>query len=367
MTHADKKMLSFFLTTKCNLDCIYCYTNKYEHKNQTISFEFAKKGVDYYYNECIVKQGFPAHIRFFGAGEPTSEIELIKEICKYSDAKFNTKSLKEIQTNGCFSDEVCDWLSENIDVIWVSCDGTPEVQDYNRPFYKSDKKSSKVMEKNIKKMVADGKTMVGIRTTITRNNMSSQKENIDYYNSLGIKNVWVDPIFPSVGDEINNENTINMDKFPEEFVDAVKYAKQKGMFYGSILTCNFNGNTNIHCRACHPVPHLTTDGYISACDMALFGEDKKGMDCLIYGRWNKEKNQIDIDEEKVEYIKNRTCDNMKHCKKCDLRYKCGGYCLGEVLNETGNLYGKKPYVCKAIREIYNNLPEELIEYTYSHP
>lgn len=48
------------------------------------------------------------------------------------------------------------------------------------------------------------------------------------------------------------------------------------MFYGSILTCNFGDTVTTHCRACLLVPHLITDGYVSACDMALFGK-KKGV------------------------------------------------------------------------------------------
>ena len=40
---------------------------------------------------------------------------------------------------------------------------------------------------------------MGIRATITLENVLKQKEMIDYFYQLGIRDIWVDPIFPSVG------------------------------------------------------------------------------------------------------------------------------------------------------------------------
>jgi uncharacterized protein len=75
MAHDKKEMISFYITTGGNLECIYCYTNKssVEHKHQTLSLDFAKAGIDDYYFT-----NFKRHVRFFGAGEPTIGLDLIK-------------------------------------------------------------------------------------------------------------------------------------------------------------------------------------------------------------------------------------------------------------------------------------------------
>ena len=91
MPHSKKEMISFFVTTKCNLNCIYCYTNKREHKDQTLSLEFAKTGIDDYF-----KTKYKKHLRFFGAGEPTTEIELIKQIKEYAESKTDEEVTAEI-------------------------------------------------------------------------------------------------------------------------------------------------------------------------------------------------------------------------------------------------------------------------------
>jgi len=48
MPHVNKQMASFFLTTRCNLSCEYCY-NRQERSQmveQSLSIEIAKTTVD---------------------------------------------------------------------------------------------------------------------------------------------------------------------------------------------------------------------------------------------------------------------------------------------------------------------------------
>lgn len=363
MSHSRKEMISFFVTTKCNLDCIYCYTNKKEgtHKGQVLNIDFAKAGIDDYFN----KTPFKKHIRFQGAGEPTMEISLIKEILKYAKEKGGDDVTAELQTNCCFSEEIAEWVADNIDNIWASCDGLPQIQNHNRPFL-SGIGSSAIFERNIRFLVSRAKKMIGIRSTITKQNIHLQKECIDYYNSLGIKYIWVDPIFPVVGEK-EVEDGLDMMDFAKAFLEACVYAHNLGIEYGSILTCNFDEKCTYACRACLPVPHLTTDGYISGCDMALYGEDKNSMSLFYYGKWDSNTKEIIYDKEKIAYIKSRTADNMPKCKNCVAKYHCCGYCPGEVLNETNDYFGQKTKVCPAIRWLYINMPLELKKYTYTHP
>jgi len=365
-SHYKKEMLSVFVTTKCNLNCDYCFTNnsKDEHKGQTISLDFVKKGIDDYFETDYMR-----HIRFFGAGEPTVEFDILKQVHEYARLKGGTGVTFEIQTNGAFSDGVANWMSENINIIWISCDGTPDIQDKHRPFKEGSRKSSAAIEKNIKILQKNNsRAFVGIRSTITSENMLRQMEIIDYFHTLGIRDIWVDPIFPSVGNDVFHvENNFDTMLFAKEFLKATEYAHQKGVFYGSILTCNFNDSVNKHCRACIPVPHLTTDGFVSACDMALFGKDKNHMSKLIYGFWDEGSEKIIYDQNKIEHLRSRTTDNMQHCEMCHAKEHCGGYCLGEVLNETGDLFGRKNGVCQAICYLDTQLSSELRQYKYTHP
>lgn len=361
MAHIRKEMISFYLTTKCNLNCSYCYTKqKSGFKHQTLDFEFAKLGMEDYF-----QKGMKRHIRFFGPGEPTCEFELMKKIKDYAYNTVGDDLSVEIQTNGIFGQHVREWLSENVDIIWISSDGVPELHDLHRRTVK-DRPTSKKLAENVRYLIQNGKGMTGIRSTITSANVYKQKDNIEYFSGLGVKHIWSDPIFPSVGEK-QTSDSIDMIEYAKEFLKAKEFADKNDIFYGSILTCNFDEKVIYNCRACIPVPHLTTDGYISACDMALFGEDKNHMSIFIYGRWDKNNNKIIYDQNKISMLRSRSADNMPGCKNCSAKNNCAGYCLGEVTNETGNMFGKKTKVCDPIRFLLKNLTPEQCKYEYSHP
>ena len=373
MPHIKKQMVSIFLTTKCNLRCIYCYNSKERAamQEQTLPLHIAKAGIDYFF-----KTSPSRHVRFYGPGEPTQEFSLMKSIVSYAKEKAGDSLTVEIQTNGCFGQNVRKWMLDHINIVWVSFDGEPDVQNTNRPCI-GEKPSAPIIEENVKWLIENtGKRnlMVGARVTITDINVARQKQIVDYFFSLGIRHVWTDPLFYSVDkipvcDDDAKKNTyhFDMDAYVDNYIEAYRYAQSKGLFYGSFLCCNFDGSCNQHCRACTPAPHFTPDGYVSACDMVTFGENAYHMDCFVYGKWNEDKQLFEFDEEKIKALRNRSTDNMQHCLECSAKEHCGGYCLGEVMNESGSMYGQKPIVCGAIRKLLKEIGVPEGEYRYLHP
>jgi radical SAM protein with 4Fe4S-binding SPASM domain len=373
MSHVKKEMISFFLTTKCNLDCIYCYANKSRLTHldhQTLDPEFAKIGIDYFFQHFSSR-----HLRFFGAGEPTCKLELMKQILEYAKSRTGDPVTTELQTNGAFSEKAKEWLAEYLNIIWVSFDGPPDIQNYYRPFFRSGADTSPILEKNVRYLSKHSKGFTGVRVTINNKNLKRQKEMVDYFESLGVRYIWTDPLFPSVGYRpvSNGTNTnggkpeIDLLLYVQNFEEAHFYAEKKNMFYGSFLGCNFDEPTTLNCRACIPVPHLTSDGYVSACDMALFGENAHHMDLFIYGKWNRKNHTIDFDEDKIRFLQSRSVQNMPGCKGCPVSQNCAGYCLGEVMNETGDLFGQKTYTCEAIRLLARLINVNEGCYPYLHP
>lgn len=125
-------MLSFFLTTKCNLCCRYCYNAKERNaiEEQTIPLDVAKAAIDWYFENSDSR-----HIRFYGPGEPTQEFGKMREITKYAkNHETEGKNVTvEIQTNGVFDENVRNWILQNANIVWMSFDGTKDIQNYNRP------------------------------------------------------------------------------------------------------------------------------------------------------------------------------------------------------------------------------------------
>lgn len=383
MPHYNKKMLSLFLTTKCNLCCRYCY-NAIERnaiKEKTLSLEIAKAGIDWYFANNDSR-----HIRFYGPGEPTQEFERIKEITAYAKNHLNNgkKVTVEIQTNGIFTEDIREWALDNFNIIWMSFDGMKEVQSYNRPLNPIYNKmfnncsSADVLENNVRWLInhKDNRDlMVGARVTITDLNIDRQIEMVDYFYNLGIRYVWTDPIFYSVGKmpvckdkEKKNLYCFDMDLYLENYLKAYKYANTRGVFWGSFLIINFDGESPYHCRCCSPLsaPHLTPDGYISACDMVVLGAEAYHMEPFIVGKWNETSKSFEWYSDKIEALNERKSINMKHCKNCDVKYHCGGYCLGEIVNETGKLDGQNSIKCKAVKQLFLEIGK-CPPYPYLHP
>ena len=380
-------MISFFLTTKCNLCCIYCYNAKerIKIKEQTIPIKIAKAGIDWYFSTNESR-----HIRFYGPGEPTQEFEKLKEITEYAKNHRNRGKdvTVEIQTNGVFTEDIRNWALDNINIMWMSFDGTRDIQNYNRPLNPKfaldfgNRTSGEVLESNVKWLIenkGDRDLMVGARVTITDKNVNQQLEMIDYFYNLGIRYVWTDPLFYGVGeipvceDKIKRNNYhFDMKAYLDNYLEAYNYAKRKGLFWGSFLTINFDGESEYHCRCCTPLnaPHLTTDGYISACDMVLIGSDenyKNHMNSFfIVGKWNERTQSFDLFEDKIKALNERKSTNIPHCQKCPAKLYCGGQCLGETVNETGRLDGQLVVKCEAVKYFFNKLGT-CNPYPFLHP
>ena len=376
-------MISFFLTTKCNLCCRYCYNAKERNaiSEQTLDLDIAKAGIDWYFANNDSR-----HIRFYGPGEPTQEFDKLVSITEYAKSHPNRGKdvTVEIQTNGVFTETIRSWILSNVDIIWLSFDGMKEIQNYNRPLnpmYKDlygGRTSAEILEDNAKWLIDNrGKhnLMVGARVTITDLNIDKQIDMIDYFSSLGIRYVWTNPLFYAVGkkpvdrDEEKKKNYhFDMNRYLKKYISAYQYGKTKGFFWGSFLAINFDGNSDYNCRCCTPLcaPHLTPDGYISACDLVVLGSQPYHMSPFVVGRWDEEKHEFIFDYEKIKILNERKSSNMKHCQNCPVQMHCGGYCLGEIVNETGSLYGQNKIKCNAVQRLYKELGQSGT-YKYFHP
>lgn len=150
--------------------------------------EIAKAGIDWYFATTENR-----HIRFYGPGEPTYEFELMKDIINYARSVGGSAVTAEIQTNGIFGEEEREWCLDNFNIMWMSFDGLPEVQNKYRPLNKKYSEmygfrtSAEILEDNVQwmnKNKGDRKIMIGARVTMTEDNICSQKEMIDYFHRL---------------------------------------------------------------------------------------------------------------------------------------------------------------------------------------
>jgi radical SAM protein with 4Fe4S-binding SPASM domain len=352
------------MTTECNLACSYCYLKNSRQGVQTIDLDFAKRGMLDYFSRSPSR-----HIRFFAAGEPTLEIDKIRTICEFATSLAEDSLKSEIQTNGFFPPQTATWLAENMDIIWLSWDGPPRVHDLMRRTYDGHP-TSHILERNAQ-ILANGSRpiVVGARATITPANLYRQSEMLEYFKHFGIKAVFSDPVFPAVEGLAHRVTKLELGQnfmmtYAQEYLKAREQAQKLGIFYGSILSVNFDEETESFCRSCLPSPHLTPDGYVTACDMASAGNVLNG---LAYGKCDPMSGTIIYDDRKLARIQLRRAPNLAQCHGCSVLLHCAGGCFGEGFNETGDLLGVKTDYCDAIRFLAEHLPLNEGLYPYLHP
>lgn len=369
MSHERKRTISFFITNECNLSCIYCVNDTKNIKNEeAIDLDFAKAGIDDFFEKRTDIFGENNKmIRFYAVGEPTIRMDLVKAIKNYARKARGKDLFVELQTNGFFSTDTAKWIAKNVNEVWISIDGPAEIQNRNRPA-KSGMKTSEIVVKNIKYLLNRG-IFVGVRATIMPQDVARQIEIIDYFNSLGIKWIYAEPAFESVkqkGQICKGKITpVDLKKFTRHFVKAFKHAEKIGIHYGNFFIVNFDERCNYACRALLPMPQLTTDGYVSSCDLAYCG--KTQLPDFIFGKFNKKKKKITYYPEKIARIRQRNTKFMKKCRNCEIRRNCGGGCAGLAYYTTGDFLGVVDEFCKTTRYLAKHIPRNRGCVEHLHP
>jgi len=302
-----------------------------------LDFNFAKRGINDFFRDNASR-----HIRFYGIGEPTLEFDLMRKIKDYAYQIAGDSLTVELQTNGFFSDKVAEWINKNVDILWLSCDGPSEIHNLQRPTINS-QATSNIVVKNLKYLAQNTSMQVGVRATLSSLMINRQTELVDYFHDLGIKFVNVLPTFAPIEDNPGDIFKWDPLEFAENFLIAHNKAKELGMWYNTMFIVNFDEPVRHACRACTPNPHLTTDGYVSSCDFTQLGPEYSPgpLQQLIYGKYLPEKDTIVYDEDVISKVRSRCVENLikDKCRNCKYIYNCAGGCLGQVVNETGDLLG----------------------------
>lgn len=366
MGHWRKLQATVYPTNRCNLRCTYCVAQSgivAESQIQKIDLEFAKQGVLDFFKEHNAHQ-----IRFYSSGEPTQAMGVIETMVAFGRELVGERLVTEIQTNGYFSEEIARWLGENISIIWLSIDGWPEINDQYRPARDNLKPTRQILH-NLR--IMQERTFVGVRATVVPETVRRQAELVEYFASLGVKQIYSEPVFEplKISGEMQNRGKItlvNIMDYAYSFLDGWDHAQRLGVFYGNSFMVNFDEEVHICCRSCIPAPHLTTDGYVSACDLGYYGNT--ALKDLIYGKWDSNSKKIIYFPEKIMKLRSRNTETMARlgCRNCEVLAHCSGGCMGRAYHETGDMFGLLSDYCLLTKFLWEHLPRG-IKIEYLHP
>jgi uncharacterized protein len=319
-----------FPTLKCNLRCLYCYSDGGREKKD-MEFYIARSAIDFAVSNALKSKKNEIKIYFHGGGEPTLNWNLFKESVNYAIDKSRKNNLKVkfgLATNGHISESKIDFIiNNNFEIISIALDGNYEIQNLQRPGVAGADSFTKVIE-TCKYMDNKGFDNYDINVTVTDKNVTLLKDFIRYIGShLKTKKVHLGPMVQA------GRGTDSILQPPDLANDHIYFQEvlDEAQAYGikvSIPGTDLHSIRYAYCGASTMNCFITYEGLISTCLESYDYNHPKGSSFII-GKINQD-NSIEINTDKLGSLQKRTVFNLAHCKNCFLKYNCAGDCITRV-------------------------------------
>lgn len=314
--------LTLYLNNECTLRCRYCYAAPSIRAGLRLEEGVVAAAAEQVAANCF-KKGLPFHIVFHGGGEPTRHPERVRSLLERLDAiaaRYNVSQFRYIATNGVISEATAVWLAEHFDLIGLSCDGPPEIQNTQRPQHHG-QGSAHIVERTVRILHAQGRPF-HIRTTITAQTLHRQAEIATYLcQELEPAAIHFEPVY-SGGRAV----AIEPDQ-AASFVTHFLEAQQVACDYAIPLSFSGCRPREVHGPYCHvfrQVLNLVPGGAATACFKITTAKDAQQRGVAI-GAPLKDAS-FTIDSARVDELRQRLGALPPACADCFNRYHCARGC-----------------------------------------
>jgi uncharacterized protein len=327
--------LIFEISGGCNLRCKYCiyggsYENQRDLNNNLMSFDTARKAIDYIFPFIQDRPNKVFTLSFYG-GEPLLNLDTVKQVVEYAKKKFKGWQLVFNMTTNLtmMNDDILEYWLENNFLILVSLDGSKENHDAKRVF-PNGKGSHDVIIKNLKK-IAD-----------RDNEYFKKRVGFSAVHSLDLSMKNVHQFFTETDfirenrlrlSSVNTYNTTYYEHFPydpsqlgkdfqyfwEVIEEKIRMNRELSGFESYLFNTSAATGTSLDARNFSPLGgsclynsrlYVDTRGRFHMCERMNntfpFGDVENGFD---YER------MVEIAGEFIEAVKT-------HCSDCSIRYLC---------------------------------------------
>lgn len=345
------KSMCLHVAHDCNLRCRYCFadTGEFHGPRGMMPPVVACKALDF----LIAHSGHRKHLEvdLFG-GEPLMNMETVRAVVGYGrelEKRFDKQINFTITTNGLgLTDEIIDFLNEEMHNIVLSLDGRPQVQDAMRPTANG-KGSYDLCLANMKKLVARrGDKEYYIRGTFTAKNLDFTQD-VKHLRSLGFEQLSLEPVvLPDDSPYAILESHVQ--RVLEEYdtlADYIFESRQKPETWLNFFhfMVDLSGGPCLKkriagCGAGVEYVAVTPEGDIYPCHQFVGHQDMK-MGSVITG---------ELDTRIRDLFQGCTLLDKPECRRCWAKYFCSGGCAANAYLYNGDIH--KPYqrTCEFLRK-----------------
>jgi uncharacterized protein len=325
----------------CNLNCQYCYADAGSFGRERVMMNDAVmiQAIDFALHHAV--SDAPLDIGFFG-GEPLLNFKLIRRGTEYAKAKAEKlhKAVTFSMTSNAtrLTRKVMEFISREGFSLIFSLDGPKEIHDRMRK-YRSRKGSHAQVLRNLKlyqQQYSDRFTVRGTFTGTTPN----FSEQVLFLNDQGFKSVSVEPAQLAQDHPhaiSSNASLIRVqqeyDKLADLYLERFDQGRPLHFFHFDYALTKLLKPQPMHtqCGAGAGFIAITPDGRIFPCFETVVEEEN----CLGHIASG-------FDLSKRKRFQRMHVDLKKACRKCCIKYFCGGGCHAFNIRYNSNI--TKPYV-----------------------
>ena len=322
--------VTLFLTTACNLRCVYCYASGGEQPRY-LDEQIALDAIDFVVDNAVASGPPKVTVTFHGGGEPTLAGDAMRHCVKHARRRCAQHSLElstGTATNGVMSDGMREYLAENMTSVMVSIDGPAAVQDRLRP-RAGGGASSAAVERTLARL-SESDCTLGTRLTCTSHALDHALETVRHLvDTYRLTTIHLEPLF-ACGRSIGNGLwPPNAERFVEVFRECLEYAGRHGVdvaysgAHQSTLACSF-------CQVSRPSFNITTEGDVTAC-YEVTGRDDSRAGTFIYASYDAMHRSFAFDAARIDALRHLTVNDAPRCARCFAKYHCAGDCPSKRL------------------------------------
>ena len=326
----------------CNLRCKYCFAATGDFcmgERKLLSFEVGKAALDWLVEHSGKRVNL--EVDFFG-GEPLMNFPVIKQLVEYgrSIEKEKNKRFKFTTTTNCvaLTDEIIDFLNQEMQNVVISLDGRPEVHDRMRPTVNGKGSFDIIIDKAKRFVEKRGDKEYYIRGTYTGYNKDFGND-VLFLADEGFEQLSIEPVVtdPNCEYAIKEEDLPQIreeyERLAQIYIDRRANGKWFNFFHfmvdlegGPCLRKRLTG-----CGAGNEYVAVTPDGDIYPCHQFV-GREGYRMGSVLDGTFDR-----GIQE---KFQKNTVLTKEK-CRDCWARFFCSGGCAANAEAFHGDI--SKPY------------------------
>lgn len=334
--------LTLYLSNRCNLACSYCYAMPADQPRARIRLRGPREAQDaagfpllaepvihaaarLVAGHCAAK-GKPLTLVLHGGGEPTLHWDLLVRVWEAAAAIAQEHGIalwSYLATHGVLAEERVRWLAHHFDLVGLSCDGPPDIQNAGRPTGAGTGTSAQV--ERTAQILREAGADYAVRATITPAASARQTEIVVYLcDRLRARAIRFEPAYDGRHAPGRHFGADDAEAFVAHFLAARRVARSRG------CTLELSGVRldEIHGPFCNPlreVLQLTPDGRASACFLSV-GNDPAADDAMAMGRLDPLTGTFQIDAARVAAQRRQAARIPARCEGCHNIYHCARDC-----------------------------------------